>query len=75
MEGSATELVTAPDERERCCVLIQGERCRRPTAYRFASADGALDDYTYVCAEDRAMLESELGTRYVVTPVTPVETA
>ena len=68
-KSSPTELVTAPDERERCCVLTNGERCRRPTAFRLASVDGALDDYTYVCAQDRARLESELGPGYVVTPV------
>jgi hypothetical protein len=49
-------LVTAPDERERCCVVIGGERCSRPTAYRIQAADGALDDYTHVCAEHLELL-------------------
>lgn len=44
-------LVTAPDERERCCVVIDGERCEQRTAWRLASADGAWDDYTYTCGD------------------------
>lgn len=44
-------LVTSPDERERCCAVIDGERCTRPTEFRVESADGALDDYAYVCAD------------------------
>ena len=43
-------LVTGPDELERCCVVIGGERCSEPTACRIAAEDGALDDYTYTCA-------------------------
>ena len=42
-------LVTASDEQQRCCVVIDGERCEKPTAWRVASADGAWDDYTYTC--------------------------
>jgi hypothetical protein len=45
-------LITAPDERERCCVLHEGRRCERPTAFRVAGPSGALDEYTYVCAQD-----------------------
>lgn len=44
-------LVTAPDEQQRCCVVIDGVRCGQQTAWRLASADGALDDYTYVCGD------------------------
>ena len=44
-------LVTAPDEQQRCCVVIDGQRCAQASAYRVASSDGALDDYTYVCAD------------------------
>jgi len=43
--------VTAPDERECCCVVVDGVRCEQPTRFRIAAADGALDDYTYVCAD------------------------
>lgn len=64
-------LVTAPDERARCCVLTNGERCARPSAFRITGADGALDDYTYVCTQHRAELESELRPGDVVTPVDP----
>jgi hypothetical protein len=27
------ELITASDERERCCIVIDGERCGAPTAF------------------------------------------
>ena len=47
--GDAWSLVTAPDEQERCCVIIRNERCDHATAYRVSGKDGALDDYTYVC--------------------------
>jgi hypothetical protein len=48
-------LVTAPDEQTRCCFVTGGARCRPATAYRIASLDGALDDYTYGCREHRAV--------------------
>jgi len=32
--GDAWSLVTAPDEQERCCVIIRNERCDHATAYR-----------------------------------------
>jgi hypothetical protein len=59
-------LVTGPDERERCCVVIGGERCGEPAGFRIAADDGALDDYTYTCA---GHLELAAGPGYVVTPV------
>lgn len=45
----AWSLVTAPDERERCCVIEAGQRCPRETAVRIAAVTGELDDYTYTC--------------------------
>jgi hypothetical protein len=59
-------LVTAPDERERCCVVIGGERCSEPTAYRIAAEDGALDDYTHVCRGHRELVA---GPGYAVMAV------
>ena len=53
-------LVTAPDERERCCVVIDGVRCEQPSAWRVGGADGALDDYTYVC-RDHVVLVRQPG--------------
>jgi hypothetical protein len=64
----AWSLVTAPDERERCCMVIDGERCSAPTSWRIASKDGALDDYTYTCA---AHVELVAGPGHVVTPADP----
>lgn len=48
---STWSLVTAPDEQQRCCVVIDGARCEQPTAFKLAAADGAWDDYTYVCGD------------------------
>jgi len=59
-------LATAPDERERCCVIIDGRRCENTTAYQVAARDGALDDYTCVCA---LHLELVRGPDDVVTPI------
>lgn len=44
-------LVTAPDERDRCCVVIDGARCELPAAWIVRGAGGALDDYTCVCGD------------------------
>lgn len=44
-------LVTAPDERERCCVVVDGKRCELPTAFEVRGAGGELDDYTFTCAD------------------------
>jgi hypothetical protein len=61
-------IVTAPDEQERCCVLVDGQRCERPTAYHVASMDGVLDDYAYVCTDDLQLVSRAL---YAVTRVKP----
>src|ERR1044071_6859325 len=44
-------LVTVPDERERCTVVADGQRCERPTAYEVVGHGGELDDMAYVCVE------------------------
>jgi hypothetical protein len=67
--AAAWTLVTAPDERERCCLVTGGERCVQPTAFRIAAADGALDDYTWTCARH---VELVSGAGYVVTAVEPL---
>jgi hypothetical protein len=59
-------LVTEPDERDRCCVVRDGARCERRTAFRIESTDGAWDDYTYVCRDD---VELVSGPGYLVTEV------
>ena len=44
------QLVTAPDEQRRCCVLDgAGNRCPSETRY-WIGANG-VDDYTHVCAD------------------------
>ena len=53
--ASAIELVTSPDEQQRCCAVIHGERCRQATAFRIAARDGALDDYAYTCGDHVAL--------------------
>jgi hypothetical protein len=42
-------LVTAWDERERCCLVMNGTRCSQRSAIRLS--DGALNDYTFLCAD------------------------
>ena len=59
-------LVTAPDERQRCCLVIGGERRPELTACRIAAEDGALDDYTYTCTRHADLVA---GPGYVVTRV------
>lgn len=44
-------LVTAPDERERCCVVVDGERCPAAAALEVAGPGGEMDDRTCVCAD------------------------
>lgn len=47
---SVHNLVTAPDEGDRCCVLDDhGIRC--PQKSRFWVGSNPLDDYTYVCGD------------------------
>jgi hypothetical protein len=61
-------LVTAPDERDRCCVVVDGTRCKQPTARRIAGSPPAWDDYTYVCADHvELVLDSQPGC--VVEPM------
>jgi hypothetical protein len=62
-------LITAPDERERCCVVESGKRCPERTAYRVAAASGELDDYTHCCERH---LELVSGPGYVATMVSGV---
>jgi hypothetical protein len=50
----AYSLITAPDERERCCVVIDGARCDRPTSHRIS--DGSWDGYTYTCMDHVALV-------------------
>ncbi len=44
-------LVTAPDERERCCVVIDGARCEQRTAWVVRGPGGEMDDYACVCGD------------------------
>lgn len=50
-------LITAPDEEERCCVVIDGSRCEQPTVFRIEGADRAWDDYTFVCRGHLALVK------------------
>lgn len=56
----AWTLVTAPDERERCCVVVDDERCAQPAAWKISGSPPAWDDYTHVCG-DHAELVREPG--------------
>jgi hypothetical protein len=49
-------LVTAPDERERCCVVDGGMRCEQPTAWIVRGAGGELDEVTHVCEDHLALV-------------------
>lgn len=43
-------LITVPDERQRCCVLDDdGNRC--PQKSRFWVGANGVDDYTHVCGD------------------------
>lgn len=45
-------LVTAPDERERCCVVDEhGARCEQRTAWIVRGPGGEMDDVTHVCGD------------------------
>jgi hypothetical protein len=44
-------LVTVPDERQLCSVVIDGVRCDQPTAWIVRGAGGELDDVTHVCGD------------------------
>lgn len=44
------KLITAPDERVRCCIFDDdGNRCPNETAF-WVGTNG-IDDYTHVCAD------------------------
>jgi len=44
------DLITAPDEQQRCCVLdADGNRC--PKRSRYWVGTNGVDDYTHTCAE------------------------
>lgn len=65
-------LVTAPDERERCMVVEDGERCTRPSQWMVRAIDGSPDDYACVCGEH---LELVSGPRYLAEPIDAQVTA
>jgi len=53
-------LVTDPDERDRCCVVLDGTRCERRSAVRIG--DESWDGYTFTCgAHAELVLASEPG--------------
>ena len=49
-------LITAPDEREFCCVVTGGIRCDKRSAFLITGASGALDDYTFSCTGHLALV-------------------
>lgn len=54
-------LVTAPDERSRCCVLdAAGNRCSKRSRY-WVGTQG-IDDYTHCCAEHLASVRRDGDT-------------
>jgi hypothetical protein len=56
----AWTLMTAPDERDRCCVVLDAARCERPSTIRIG--DGSWDGYTFTCgAHAELVLSSEPG--------------
>ncbi|TMQ13033.1 MAG: hypothetical protein E6J90_16745 [Deltaproteobacteria bacterium] len=66
----ALELVTTPDERQRCMVVEDGERCPRTTAARISPAN--IDEheqelYAYTCRQHLEAVLAELGPAYVAT--------
>jgi hypothetical protein len=56
----AYSLVTAADERERCCVVIDGARCERPSTHRISDADRSWDGYTYTCADHVELVRADV---------------
>ena len=65
-------LVTAADERQRCCVVVDGHRCEQASVFRVASSDDALDDYTYVCGDHVLLVTSPT---YVATRIAGGDTS
>lgn len=64
------KLITAPDERQRCCAVHNGERCPRPTAWRFAppgTDEHEQELYTYSCNECARAVQRLLGADVVAT--------
>jgi hypothetical protein len=59
-------IITVPDERKFCCVVIDGMRCHRSAEFEIRGAGGELDDYTFTCAGHLELVR-RLGD--VVTPV------
>lgn len=50
MIATQPNLVTAPDEQSRCCVLdADGHRCHKRS--RYWVGQNGIDDYTHCCAE------------------------
>ncbi len=51
-------LVTAPDEQSRCCVLDdQGNRC--PNRSKFWVGKNWIDDYTHACQDHLESVKTE----------------
>ena len=61
----AYSLITAPDERDRCCVVVDGVRCPQPSAVRIADAERSWDGYTYACADCAGLVAAD-GTAAIV---------
>lgn len=53
-------LVTAPDERERCCVVIDGVRCGQLTSVRIADVERSWDGYTYTCRDHAEIVRADV---------------
>jgi hypothetical protein len=45
------QFVTTGDEQQRCCAVVDGERCGQAAGFRIAARDGTLDDYAYTCGD------------------------
>ncbi len=46
------QLVTAHDERQRCCVILKdGKRCPQRTRFWVGEPTSGYDDYTLVCID------------------------
>jgi hypothetical protein len=65
-------LVTAPDEHERCCVMVDGSRCNRPTEFRVAPE--GIDEheqelYSFTCGDHAPLVAADIGPGCVITRV------
>jgi hypothetical protein len=64
-------LVTAPDERERCCFVPPGgDRCEQRSAWRIEGRAYAWDDYTFVCGDHVAVVLAASGEAVLLPIVT-----